>query len=264
MVVSTNSTATTATTAINSDLHTQGIWTKQRYEDTDPGPAMLPTGSFKSWNVDKDRAFGDRLFRCETGVRNFVVETGFLTKLIPATHPWWEPQLTEEMCRRGGPLEHVKTGEWSTYLEERDLPYKIPEREWKQYKQTREPSGLKHRKKDILIQRALDPQEPDVLAHFACDWGLYRLIRKLYFYPEPGDAADKALQVVDNCTRRGITLEQHRELNEYFKDRGVIATLHHLSQYNDGEILHRFLLPSLHEPKIRVPRKPRASRKGRR
>jgi hypothetical protein len=90
---------------------------------------------------------------------------------------------------------------------------------------------------------------------------LYRLCDKLYFYQ--GDHNSESVE--DNCTMRGITLEQHRELNEYFKDRGVIATLHHLNNYDGGEILHQFLLPPLPEKKVPGPRKPRASRRtGRR
>ena len=107
VAVSTNSTASIATTATIPDLHTPGIWTKERYEATEPGPAMLPTGSFKGWNVDQDLVFGDDFFLSATGVRNFVEDSGFLKKMPPAEHPWWRPQLTEEMCKRNGPLEHV-------------------------------------------------------------------------------------------------------------------------------------------------------------
>jgi hypothetical protein len=219
---------------------------------------MLPPGSFKLWNVDKDRAFGDDFFDTATAIRNFVEDSGYLRRLLPKEHPWWRPQLTKDVCRRGGPLEHVKTDEWATYLEDRDIHFKIPRKEWERYKQTQEPSGMKHRKKDILIKRALEEQESDVLAAYACSRGVYRLLYKLFFSPGQGESVE------DNCTRRGITVEQHRALNNYFKDRGVIATLHHLANYEGGRILRRFLLPPLPEKKIPGPRKPRASRTGRR
>jgi len=159
------------------------------------------------------------------------------------------------MCKRNGVLDYVLKGARATYLEDRSIMYQITKREWDRYKSEVPAGGLKPRKKDILIERAIAHRESEHLASYACKAAVSRITTCLYWYEKDGTFADF-------CTRREISLEQGRALVNYFKDRGVLATLHHLS--GKGHLVE-FLLPSLPRPKARKPRKPRKPRtKGRR
>ena len=187
-------------------------WTVEWYKSTEP--VSPKPGSFELWGVEKDMSFG--MFTSSQGVINFVNDSDFLTNLYPATHPLWESCLTADMCKRNGVLDYVLKGAWATYLEDRNIRHQITKREWDRYKSEVPAGGLKPRKKDILIERAIAHKESKHLASYACKAAVSRITTCLYWYEKDGTFADF-------CTRREISLEQGRALMDYFKDRGVLA-----------------------------------------
>ena len=241
------STWTLPSPPVRSEEDPDHPWTAEWYESTEP--VSPRPGEFIIFGVEEDMSFGE--FTTNNGVINFVNDSGFLEKLYPANHCLWKPCLTADMCKRNGILDYVLKGSWETYCQDRGIRPQTSKREWDAYKAKVPAVGLKPRKKDLLIERAITHRESDVLASHACNAAVCRIASCLYWYEEDGRTFENF------CTRREISLEQGRALVAYFKDRGVLATLHHLSVKGH---LAEFLLPSLPRPKARKPRKPRKPR----
>ena len=138
------------------------------------------------------------------------------------------------------------------YLKDTGIRHSTTKRERYAYKAEDPAGGLKFSRKDVLIKRAIAHNDPEDLATYACQAAVSRSIATcLYWYEGDNESFD------DFFLRREISLEQGRTLVDYFKGRGVIATLHHLSAKGH---LEEHLLPMLPRPKAKKPRKPRKPR----